>query len=93
MPICDYAYRVGRMTLLASLRRGLDWAAKPRYLPGRLEMQTQRGKRLELEVVSFKFRVPFPGGAAISIPVFVMVMPVGSSPIQGSQPSFDDRNK
>ncbi|KUH75763.1 hypothetical protein AU184_15330 [Mycolicibacterium novocastrense] len=79
------------MNLLESLKRGLEWVATPRYLPGRLEMQTQRGKRLEMEVVSFKFRVPFPGGAMISIPVFIMVMPVGSSPIEGLQVRSEDR--
>jgi hypothetical protein len=73
------------MNLLESIERGLDWLATPRHLPGRLEMETQRGKRLELEVVSFAIRMPVGGGVKLKIPVFVMVMPSGSSPLQGSE--------
>jgi hypothetical protein len=76
---------VERMNLVESIERGLDWLAAPKRLPGRLEMQTQRGRRLELEVVSFTIRMPIAGGAMVRIPVFMMVMPVGSSPIQDAQ--------
>ncbi len=43
------------MNLLESIERGLDWLATPKRLPGHLEMETQRGRRLELEVVSWRF--------------------------------------
>lgn len=76
---------VGPMNVVQAVERGLKWLSTPRYLPGRLEMQTQRGKRLEMEVVSFAIRIPVPGGAVVSIPVFVAIMPAGSSPIDGSQ--------
>lgn len=75
---------VGCMNLVESIERGLDWLSTPKRLPGRLEMETQRGKRLELEVVSFAIRMPIAGGVLLRFPVFMMVMPVGSSPIQGS---------
>jgi hypothetical protein len=32
-------------------------------------------------------RVPIPGGAKLSIPLFIAIMPAGSSPIQGSRVS------
>ncbi|AEV70937.1 hypothetical protein MycrhN_0294 [Mycolicibacterium rhodesiae NBB3] len=73
------------MNLVESIERGLEWLSKPRWIPGRLEMETQRGKRLELEIVSFTVRVPIPSGAKVRIPIFVAIMPVGSSPIQGSR--------
>jgi hypothetical protein len=72
------------MNLVESIERSLDWLSTPKRLPGRLEMQTQRWKRLEMEIVSFAIRVPTPGGAMLRIPVFMMVMPAGSSPIEGS---------
>ena len=31
---------------LESIERGLDWLKSPKVLPGRLEMETQRGRRL-----------------------------------------------
>ncbi len=67
------------MSLVESIERGLDWLAEPKRLPGRLEMETQRGRRLELEVVSFTVRAPV-GGVTLKIPVFMMVLPRGSSP-------------
>jgi hypothetical protein len=73
---------VRRMNLVESIERGLDWLAAPKHLPGRLEMQTQRGRRLELEVVSVAIGMPKTNGGMLRIPVFVMIMPVGSSPIQ-----------
>jgi hypothetical protein len=73
------------MNLVESIERGLDWLATPKRLPGRLEMQTQRGRRLEVEVVSFAIRTPITGDATLRIPVFLIILPVGSSPIQGSQ--------
>jgi len=73
------------MNLVESIERGLEWLSTPRWIPGRLEMETQRGKRLEIEIVSFTVRVPIPGGAKVRIPVFVAIMPAGSSPIQGSR--------
>jgi hypothetical protein len=73
------------MKLVESIERGLAWLATPRWIPGRLEMETQRGKRLEIEVVSFAMRVPIPGGAVVRIPVFVAIMPAGSSPIQSAR--------
>ncbi|KUI15626.1 hypothetical protein AU192_07100 [Mycobacterium lehmannii] len=73
------------MNVIQAIERGLKWLSTPRYIPGRLEMQTQRGKRLEMEVVSFAIRIPIPGGAVVSIPVFFTIMPAGSSPIEGSQ--------
>ncbi|EHI13633.1 hypothetical protein [Mycolicibacterium thermoresistibile] len=72
------------MNLVESLERGLSWLASPKRLPGRLEMETQRGKRLELEVVSFAIRAPM-AGVTLRIPLFVMLMPRGSSPIDGSE--------
>lgn len=72
------------MNLVESIERGLDWLAEPKRLPGRFEMETQRGRRLELEVVSFALRMPIAGGVTMRIPVFLMVMPAGSSPIEGS---------
>jgi hypothetical protein len=75
------------MSLVESIERGLDWLSSSKRMPGRLEMQTQRGRRLEIEVVSFAIRIPVPGGAKLSIPVFVMIMPTGSSPIEGSKVS------
>jgi hypothetical protein len=72
------------MNLVESIERGLDWLSTPKRFPGRLEMETQRGKRLELEVVSFAIRMPIAGGVLLRLPVFMMIMPVGSSPIQGS---------
>ena len=79
--------------MVESIERGLDWLSTPKRLPGRLEMETQRGRRLELEVVSFAIRMPIAGGVLLRLPVFMMVMPVGSSPIQGSRlhaPSEED---
>ena len=73
------------MSLLESIERGLDWLATPKRLPGHLEMETQRGRRLELEVVSLAIRMPVGGGAKLKVPVFVMVMPAGSSALQSSQ--------
>lgn len=81
------------MTLVESIERGLDWLARPRWIPGRLEMETQRGKRLELEVVSFRMRVPIRGGAVVRIPVFVAIMPAGSSPIQGAQVATEENDE
>jgi hypothetical protein len=72
------------MNLAESIERGLDWLATPRVLPGRLEMETQRGKRMEVEVVSFALRMPIAGGVTMRIPVFLRVMQAGSSPIEGS---------
>ncbi|MGV0837950.1 hypothetical protein [Mycolicibacterium thermoresistibile] len=72
------------MNLVESVERGLNWLASPKRLPGRLEMETQRGKRLELEVVSLAIRAPVAGGVTLRFPVFFMVMPRGSSPIEGS---------
>jgi hypothetical protein len=73
------------MNLVQSIERGLEWLSTPRWIPGRLEMETQRGKRLEMEIVSYSMRVPIPGGAVVRIPVFIAIMPAGSSPIQGSR--------
>ncbi len=70
---------VADMSLVESIERGLDWLAAPKRLPGRLEMETQRGRRLELEVVSFTVRAPV-GGVTLKIPVFMMVLPRGTSP-------------
>lgn len=72
------------MNLVESIERSLDWLSTPKHLPGRLEMQTQRGKHLETETVSLAIRVPIAGGAMLRIPVFMRVMPIGSSPIQHS---------
>jgi hypothetical protein len=72
------------MNLVESLERGLDWLTTPKLLPGRLEMETQRGKRLELEVVSLALRLPVAGGVRVRVPVFVMLLPVGSSPVEGT---------
>ena len=80
------------MNLVESIERSLDWLSTPKHLPGRLEMQTQRGKRLELEIVSFAIRVPIPGGAMLRIPVFMMIMPIGSSPIEGSHARSEQDN-
>ncbi len=77
------------MNLVESIERGLDWLASPKRLPGRLEMETQRGKRFELEVVSFAVRMPV-AGAVVRLPVFLMVMPLGSSPIEGAHPRPND---
>jgi hypothetical protein len=71
------------MNLAESIERGLEWLSTPKRLPGRLEMQTQRGRRLEMEIVSLAIQMPV-AGAMLRIPVFMMIMPVGSSPIQGS---------
>ncbi|MBN3512143.1 hypothetical protein [Mycolicibacterium nivoides] len=73
------------MSLLESIERGLDWLATPKRLPGHLEMETQRGKRVELEVVSLAIRMPVGGGVKLKLPVFVMVVPAGSSALQSSQ--------
>ncbi|MFN6547408.1 hypothetical protein [Mycolicibacterium nivoides] len=73
------------MSLLESIERGLDWLATPKRFPGHLEMETQRGKRLELEVVSLAVRMPVGGGVKLKLPVFVMVVPAGSSALQSSQ--------
>jgi hypothetical protein len=73
------------MNVVESIERGLNWLATPRRLPGRLEMQTQRGRRVEVEVVSFAIRTPITGDATLRIPVFLRVLPAGSSPIDGSQ--------
>ncbi|CAJ1510876.1 hypothetical protein [[Mycobacterium] burgundiense] len=70
------------MNLAESIERGLDWLKAPKQLPGRLEMETQRGRRLELEVVSFAIRSPIAGGVTLRVPVFVMILPRGSSPLQ-----------
>jgi len=79
------------MNLVESIERGLDWLATPKHLPGRLEMQTQRGRRLELEVVSVAIRLPITNGGMLRIPVFVMIMPAGSSPIQAPAVRADDK--
>ncbi|CDP87193.1 MULTISPECIES: hypothetical protein [Mycolicibacterium] len=73
------------MNLLESIERGLDWLATPKRLPGHLEMETQRGKRLELEVVSLAIRMPVGGGVKLKVPVFVMLMPTGTSALQSPQ--------
>ena len=80
------------MNLVESIERSLDWLSTPKHLPGRLEMQTQRGKRLEMEIVSVAIRVPIPGGAMLRIPVFMMIMPIGSSPIEGSHARPEQHN-
>ncbi len=80
------------MNVIQSIERGVSWLRTPKQLPGRLEMQTQRGKRLEMEVVSFVVRLPIPGGAVVSIPIFLMVMPVGSSPIEGLHVRSEDHD-
>ncbi|CAJ1587146.1 hypothetical protein [[Mycobacterium] wendilense] len=72
------------MNLVESIERGLDWLAAPKRLPGRLEMETQRGRRLELEVVSFTVRAPV-GGVTVKIPLFMMVLPRGTSPGSAAQ--------
>jgi hypothetical protein len=87
---CQVAARiVVGMNLVRSIERGLDWLAAPKRLPGRLEMETQRGKRLELEVVSFTVRMPIAGGTVVRVPLFFMVMPRGSSPIEGTHANLD----
>ncbi|MBU8814608.1 hypothetical protein KL864_01610 [Mycolicibacterium goodii] len=78
------------MNLVRTIERGLEWLATPKQLPGRLEMETQRGKRLELEIVSFAVRMPVAGGTVVRVPLFFMVMPRGSSPIEGTHASTDD---
>jgi hypothetical protein len=80
------------MNLVESIERSLGWLTTPKGLPGRLEMQTQRGRRLEMEIVSFAIRMPIPGGAMLRIPVFMMIMPTGSSPIQGSHVRSEQDN-
>ncbi|BBX04048.1 hypothetical protein BST36_25450 [Mycolicibacterium moriokaense] len=81
------------MNLVESIERGLAWLSTPRWIPGRLEMETKRGQRLELEIVSFRMRVPIPGGAVVRVPLFIALMPAGSSPIQGDDgPSGEDSN-
>ncbi|WP_099038960.1 hypothetical protein [Mycobacterium neglectum] len=72
------------MNLARSIESTLDWLSTPKRFPGRLEMKTQRGRRLEVEVVSFTTRVPIRDGAVIRLPVFLRILPVGSSPIQGT---------
>lgn len=81
------------MSLLESIERGLDWLATPKRLPGHLEMETQRGRRLELEVVSLAIRMPVGGGVKLKVPVFVMVMPAGSSALQSSQDPTEQGNQ
>lgn len=73
------------MNVVESLERGLEWLKTPKTLPARLEMETQRGRRLELEVVSFAIRMPIAGRPTLRLPVFVMLLPAGSSPIDGSE--------
>lgn len=70
------------MNVVGSIERGLEWLSTPRSLPGRLEMETQRGRRLELEIVSFTVRMPVAGGVVLKLPVFFTVLPVGSSPVR-----------
>ncbi len=76
------------MNLVQSFERGLNWLSSPKQLPGRLEMDTQRGKRLEMEVVSWAVRLPI-AGAMVRVPVFMMIMPAGSSPVQGTRAQSD----
>ena len=64
------------MKLVESIERGLEWLSAPKWIPGRLEMETQRGKRLEMEIVSYAMRVPI-RGAIVRIPVFIAIMPAG----------------
>lgn len=73
---------------LEAIERGLDWLATPKYLPGRLEMETQRGQRLALEIISFKLRVPI-GNLVLKFPVFMMIMPVEASRIPRAQSAAD----
>lgn len=84
LDVGGHAGIVGPMNVADSIARGLDWLATPRQLTGRLEMETRRGRRLELEVVSFRVKLPLAGGAVVRIPVFMMVMPAGSSPVEGT---------
>lgn len=70
---------------LESIERGLDWLKSPKYLPGRLEMETQRGRRLELEIISYKLRVPI-AGLVLKFPIFMIFLPAGASPIHGTPP-------
>jgi hypothetical protein len=74
------------MNVVESIERGLDWLSTPKHLPGRLEMETQRGKRFELEVVSLAIRLPVVKGGMLRLPVFFMVLPAGSSPVQDARP-------
>lgn len=69
------------MNLAESIERGLNWLATPRQLPGRLEMETQRGKRFEVEIVSFAVRIPVLEDVILRLPVMLMVVPAGSSPV------------
>lgn len=80
------------MNLVESIERGLNWLSTPRWIPGRLEMETRRGRRVELEITSFTIRVPIPGGAIVRLPVFLAIMPVGSSPIQGTHVNPEQDN-
>ena len=86
--LCHFRGIVGRMNLVESIERGLDWLSAPKRLPGRLEMETQRGRRLELEVVSLTIRMPV-GGVVLKLPVFMTVLPAGSSPVEGSHARSD----
>lgn len=52
-------------------------------------METQRGQRLALEIVSFKLRVPI-GNLVLKFPVFMMIMPVDASRIRRPQSGPDD---
>lgn len=80
------------MNLAESIERGLNWLTAPKRFPARLEMETQRGRRLELEIVSVAIRIPV-ASALVRIPVFFMIMPAGSSPVEGTQlRSADDEN-
>ncbi|BBX33056.1 hypothetical protein MMAGJ_23380 [Mycolicibacterium mageritense] len=87
--VCHFRGIVGRMNLVESIERGLDWLSAPKRLPGRLEMETQRGRRLELEVVSLTIRMPVAGGVVLKLPVFMTVLPAGSSPVEGSHARSD----
>jgi hypothetical protein len=80
------------MKLVESIERGLEWLSTPRWISGRLEMETQRGKRLEMEIVSYSMRVPI-RGAVVRIPVFIAIMPAGSSPIQGAQVATEQNDE
>ena len=80
------------MNLVELIERSLDWLATPQHLPGRLEMQTQRGRCLQMEIVSFAIDMPSAGGVMLRFPVFMMIMPVGSARlIQGSDRPAQNR--
>jgi hypothetical protein len=83
--LCDNSFHrertVGRMNLVESIQRGINWLATPHRLEPRLDMETRpiRPTPLEMEIV---FCTISSGSAALKFPMSMLILPTGASPVR-----------